>query len=166
MVRDGLRWLVVGLCLVPSAAGPVLAQPADVVLPDVRRAERDLERARWELEEIVGSRLLRLDPPPLPAVPRAGLSVEERSLMARLNLAQLALALRLDAVERGSYAADLEGIASGLGLAPEETAALAYERRPGGGARLRLASDRVVTDGPESHRELLRPLLTWDLPPV
>jgi hypothetical protein len=82
------------------------------------------------------------------------------------HLAQLALALRLDALERGSYAADLDGIASGLGLTPDEAAELAYERRPGGGARLRLVSDQVVTDAPAAHHEQLRPLLTWDLPPI
>ena len=403
MVHHGLRWLGAGLCLVLSGVGPAVAQPADVELPDVRRAERELERARWELEEIVGSRLLGLDPPPLPDVPPDGLSAEEKSLMSRLldaepgewraedrarvseflvreegslaaassrgesvataelmsralpllrgsrllalrdrlafaegrevelvagletrldlatrlwlqpgvlgplvgtaiyrqalrdvraltvrsattraglerleallyrwrlevpdpaavvaregllmisteratptggellpdeageavfaaplaqdlaelaqrcrdqgcrvaaeaveremfqeedpyrviadmmlpnlldalkkfagareltHLAQLALALRLEALERGSYAADLDRIASGLGLTSEETAELAYEHRPDGGARLRLASDRVVTDAPENHHERLRTLLTWDLPRV
>jgi hypothetical protein len=82
------------------------------------------------------------------------------------HLAQAAVALRLDALERGSYAADLDRIASGLGLAPDEAAELAYERRPGGGARLRLLSDRVVTDAPEHRHELLRSLLVWELPPV
>ena len=403
MFRDGLRWLVAGLCLLPAGVVPTVAQPADVELPDVRQAERDLERARWELEEIVGSRLLDLDPPPLPEVPPARLSAEEKGLVARLldaepgawragkrerlgellvrkgttlaaagsrgepvaqgelvsrvfslleasrllalrdrlafvesremelvaglearldlatrlwlqpgvlgplvgmaihrqalqdvralvvspaasraalerleallfrwrlevpdpaavvaregllmispergaatggellpdeageavfaaplaqdlaelarrcredgcraavaavergllehedpyqviaemmipnlldtlrklagarelaHLAQAAVALRLDALEGGSYAADLDRIASDLGLAPDEAAELAYERRPGGGARLRLVSDRVVTDAPESHHERLRPLLIWKLPPV
>lgn len=403
MVRDGLRWLVAGLWLLPGGVVPTAAQPADLELPDVRRAERDLERARWELEEIVGPRLLHLDPPPLPEVPPLGLSAEEKSLMARLleaepgawragdrallrellareeatlaaagargeavaggelasrvlsllqgsrllalhdrlafvegremelvaglearldlatrlwlqpgvlgplvgmaihrqalqdlralvvsptasraalerleallfrwrlevpdpaavvaregllmispgrgaatvgellpdeageavfaaplaqdlaelarrcredgcraavatvergllehedpyrmiadlmlpnlldtlrklagarelaHLAQAAVALRLDALEGGSYVADLDRIASGLGLAPDEAAELAYERRPGGDARLRLLSDHVVTDAPESHHERLSPLLIWELPPV
>lgn len=399
----GVRRLVAGLCVVVSGAGLAVAQPADVGLPDVRQAERDLERARWELEEIVGSRLLHLDPPPLPDVPPPRLSAEERSLADRLldaepgewragdrarvaelvareeatlaaagsrgeavgsselasrglsllqgsrllalrdrlafaegremelvaglearldlaarlwlqpgvlgsilgtaihrqalqdarvltvrpgtsravlerleallfrwrlevpdpaavlaregllmispergavpggellpdeageavfsaplaqdlaelarrcraqgcraaaeaieqgmlqeenpyrviadlmlpnllyalkklagareltHLAQAAVALRLDALERGSYAAKLDSVAAGLGLGPDEAAELVYERRPGGGARLRLASDRVVTDAPEPRPGGLRPLLTWDLPPV
>lgn len=402
-VSDLFRRLVAGLCVVASGAALAVAQPTEVELPDVRQAERDLVRARWELEEIVGPRLLGLDPPPLPEVPPSRLSAEEKSLQARLldaepgewppgererlgellaregatlaaagsrgeavaqselvsrvfplleasrllalrdrlafaegreaellgglelrldlatrlwlqpgllgsilgtaihrrvlqdlhalavrpatsraglvrleallfrwqlevpdpaaviaregllmispdrgaatrgellpdeagdavflaplaqalaelarrcrdqgcraaaaaiergllehedpfrviadlmipnqlhglrklvgareltRLAQLALALRLDALERGSYAADLDGIASGLGLTPDEVAELVYERRPGGGARLRLASDQVVTDAPEAHQEQLRLLLTWDLPPI
>ena len=403
MVSDVFRRLVAGLCVVASGAALAVAQPAEVELPDVRQAERDLVRARWELEEIVGPRLLSLDPPPLPEVPPARLSAEEKSLTARLldaepgewragererlgellaregatlaaagsrgeavaqselasrvfplleisrllalrdrlafaegreaellgglevrldlatrlwlqpgllgsilgmaihrqalqdvhalavrpatsraglerleallfrwrlevpdpaavvaregllmifpdrgaatggellpdeageavfsaplaqdvaelarrcrdqgcraaaaaiergplehedpyrviadlmlpnllhvlrklagareltHLARLALALRLDALERGGYAPDLDRIASGLGLTPDEAAELVYERRPGGGARLRLVSDQVVTEAPEAHHEQLRPLLTWDLPPL
>jgi len=403
MVSDVFRRLVAGLCVVASGAALAVAQPAEVELPDVRQAERDLVRARWELEEIVGPRLLGLDPPPLPEVPPARLSAEEKSLTARLldaepgewragererlgellaregatlaaagsrgeavaqselasrgfplleasrllalrdrlafaegreaellaglevrldlatrlwlqpglfgsilgmaihrqalqdvhalavrpassraglerletllfrwrlevpdpaavvaregllmispdrgaatggellpdeageavfsaplaqdlaelarrcrdqgcraaaaaiergllehedpyrviadlmlpnllhvprklagareltHLARLALALRLDALDRGGYTPELDRIASGLGLTPDEAAELVYERRPGGGARLRLVSDQVVTDAPEAHQEQLRPLLTWDLPPL
>lgn len=52
--------------------------------PDVRKAERDLERARSELQEIVGPRLLGSDPPPLPEVPPGDLSADEKSFLDRL----------------------------------------------------------------------------------
>lgn len=83
------------------------------------------------------------------------------------RLARTAVALRLEALEAGAYPDELEGVALSLGLSPEQADEMAYERRPDGeGARLRLASDRLVTDAPERRRAALRPLLAWDLPAV
>lgn len=89
------------------------------------------------------------------------------------RLARVAVALRLEALETGAYPDELTSVALDLGLSPEEAEEMVYEPRratPDGreglGARLRLASERVVTNAHEQHREALRPLLTWDLPPV
>jgi hypothetical protein len=86
------------------------------------------------------------------------------------RLARTAVVLRLEALETGAYPEELTGVALDLGLSPEEAAEMVYERLaegPGGaGARLRMASERVVADAQEQRREAIRPLLTWDLPPV
>ncbi|MFW6012542.1 MAG: hypothetical protein ACOC92_02410 [bacterium] len=82
------------------------------------------------------------------------------------HLAQAAVALRLEALELEGYPEDLERIAARLGLAPEEAETLVYERHPDGGATLRFASDRIVSETPERRRDLVRPLVAWDLPPV
>jgi hypothetical protein len=86
------------------------------------------------------------------------------------RLARTAVVLRLEALETGAYPEEVTGVALDLGLSPEEAAEMVYERLaegPGGaGARLRMASERVVADAQEQRREAIRPLLTWDLPPV
>lgn len=86
----GLPLLLTAFGLTLTGPLPLPAQadatgPTPVVEPpDLRRAERDLERARSELEEIVGPRLLRRDPSPLPELPPPSLSADETSFVRRL----------------------------------------------------------------------------------
>ena len=82
------------------------------------------------------------------------------------RIARAAVALRLEALELGHYPEDLERIASQLGLAPDEADALDYERRPDGGATVRFASDRIVSETIHRRRELVARLVAWNLPPV
>lgn len=76
--------MVAALCFVLAGSGAAARRAVPQELPDVRQAERDLERARAEFEEIVGPRLLHLDPPPLPEVPRPELAPDEKELVDRL----------------------------------------------------------------------------------
>lgn len=81
------------------------------------------------------------------------------------RIALVAAALRLEALELERYPEDLERIASRLGMSPEEADTLDYERHPDGGASLRFTSDRIVTESIERHRDQVRPLVEWYLPP-
>jgi hypothetical protein len=80
------------------------------------------------------------------------------------RLAHVAVGLRLEAAEAGAYPSSAEAVAARLGLTPAQADAIVYELRPDGGARLGLASDRIVADAHALHRELLGHLSAWDLP--
>lgn len=76
------------------------------------------------------------------------------------GVARAALVLRREALEETGYP-------SSLASPPQvEVEPVAYARLPGGGALLRLTSDRFVTEAAGRKRPALRALLTWELPPV
>jgi hypothetical protein len=84
------------------------------------------------------------------------------------RLAHLALALRLEAGERGTYPKTVDEVAARLGFAPDEIARIVYRKNPAGDADVGMAEDsrdRLNLGGapPETRQNLTR-LLTWSLP--
>ncbi len=75
--------LVVGLGVV-FLPGSAPGQVSRDYPPNLTEAERELREGRRALEEIVGSELLRAEPPALPDVPELGLSESQSTLLRRL----------------------------------------------------------------------------------
>lgn len=82
------------------------------------------------------------------------------------ELAWTAVMLRLEALTLGTYPAGLDPLTTQLAAGGRSAAGWVYERRPGGGARLSLATDGLVFLWPEHQQDELRRLLEWELPPT
>jgi len=156
-----LRWVCLCLGLLDAAAG--LAQAAGGLLPDVRGAERELARARHELEEIAGDQ--GEEAPALPVLPRRLLGLTARlDAVARLTaVARVAVGLRLEALEMGGYPSTPEELPAILAARLDEIEGLEYEWLDGR-VRLRLPSKEVLSQWPEARRAWLEPLFLWELP--
>lgn len=85
---------------------------------------------------------------------------------ALTNLAWTAVMLRLDALTFGTYPTGLDQLTTELAAGGRDAAGWVYERWPGGGARLGLSSDGLVSLWPERQQDELRYLLEWELPPA
>lgn len=87
------------------------------------------------------------------------------ALSSLASLAESAVALRLEAEESGRYPAEAPELPALSSAGGREPAGWSYERRPGGGVRLRLADEGLVSPWPEPRRAEVLDLLVWELPP-
>ena len=99
-------------------------------------------------------------------IPNLVNAVEKVEALSGLaGLAESAVALRLAAEESGRYPPSLDDLPAPLATGGREPAAWSYERRPDGGARLRLTDHATASPWPEPRRAEVLELLVWELPP-